>query len=402
GALASSILNRSGSIQSDASMSLAASTIQNIRTLLTVGNAGIYTARIDEVTCIEGYNAGDCSGKQNHVWEILQREKTEVTAASAASSITAGSNLTLRGGDLLNQSSTIASGGNLTASLANLTNSGVETGETETSRTYMSERTRNAGGWYSAASNFNNQYWFESAGYNADNLGGLEGGIANFIGMTETELGQFRKTTQLAGGDQSYAAVIQAGGAVNISTQNNIDNSVVRPGYSYIGSGPRTNTAAAGSQYSTRITLNHQLPPNLAQQQVNPVALPGFSLPTGQNGLFRLSGQDGSAPASSGPQSWTLGTVSLTPAQSQQTPPIGQASTFDTSTTVAGTSPGRSADFTLNRVQGLPTSTVAANPHKYLIETNPVLTDVKSFMSSDYLLQNHGYDADQSAKRLGA
>nr|WP_256662533.1 MULTISPECIES: hemagglutinin repeat-containing protein [unclassified Pseudomonas] len=401
GALASSILNRSGSIQSDASMSLAASTIQNIRTLLTVGNGGIYTAKIYEIACIEGYNAGDCSGKQNHVWELLQREKTEVTAASAASSITAGGNLTLRGGNLLNQSSTIASGGNLSASLANLTNSGVETGETETSRTYMSERTRNAGGWYSAASNFNNQYWFESAGYNANNLGGIEGGIANFIGMTETELGQFRKTTQLAGGDQSYAAVIQAGGAVNISTQNNIDNSVVRPGYSYIGSGPRTSTAAAGSQYSTRITLNQQLPPNLAQQQVNPVALPGFSLPTGQNGLFRLSGQDGSAPASSGPQSWTLGTVSLTPAQSQQTPPTGQASTFDTSATVAGTLPGRSADFTLNRVQGLPTSTVAANPHKYLIETNPVLTDLKQFMSSDYLLQNLGYDPDQSAKRLG-
>uniref|UniRef100_UPI000B0ADC88 hemagglutinin repeat-containing protein n=1 Tax=Pseudomonas corrugata TaxID=47879 RepID=UPI000B0ADC88 len=401
GALASSILNRSGSIQSDGSMSLAASTIQNIRTLLTVGNAGIYAARIDEATCIEGYNAGDCSGKQNHVWEILQREKTEVTAASAASSITAGSNLTLRGGDLLNQSSTIASGGNLTASLANLTNSGVETGETETSRTYMSERTRNAGGWYSAASNFNNQYWFESAGYNANNLGGLEGGIASFIGMTETELGQFRKTTQLAGGDQSYAAVIQAGGAVNISTQNNIDNNVVRPGYSYIGSGPRTSTAAAGSQYSTRITLNQQLPPNLAQQQVNPVALPGFSLPSGQNGLFRLSGQDGSAPASSGPQSWTLGTVSLTPAQSQQTPPTGQASTFDTSTTVTGTLPGRSADFTLNRVQGLPINTVAANPHKYLIETNPALTELKSFMSSDYLLSNLGYDPDQSAKRLG-
>ncbi|WP_123414700.1 hemagglutinin repeat-containing protein [Pseudomonas brassicacearum] len=436
GALASSILNRSGSIQSDASMSLAASTIQNIRTLLTVGNGGIYTARINEVTCIEGYNAGDCSGKQNHVWEILQREKTEVTAASAASSITAGSNLTLRGGDLLNQSSTIASGGNLTASLTNLTNSGLETGETETSRTYMSERTRNAGGWYSAASNFNNQYWFESAGYNANNLGGLEGGIANFIGMTETELGQFRKTTQLAGGDQSYAAVIQAGGAVNISTQNNIDNSVVRPGYSYVGSGPRTGTAAAGSQYSTRITLNQQLPPNLAQQQVNPVALPGFSLPTGQNGLFRLSGQGSSTPAVSGPQSWSMGSASLTPAQRQQALPTSQArnlgvgsitqptassldlsiaasqttdvanraSSLDTSTsdaTVAGTLPGRSADFTLNRVQGLPTSTVAANPHKYLIETNPVLTDLKQFMSSDYLLDNLGYDPDQSAKRLG-
>ncbi|WP_206743335.1 hypothetical protein, partial [Pseudomonas corrugata] len=81
-----------------------------------------------------------------------------------------------------------------------------------------------------------------------------------------------------------------------------------------------------------------------------------------------------STPAASGPQSWTLGSSSLTPTQSQQTLPAGQASTFDTSTsgaTVAGTLPGRTTNFTLNRVQGLPTSTVAASPQKYLIETNP-------------------------------
>ena len=87
GAQATSILNNSASIQSDGSMSLSASTIQNTRDVLTVNNAGIYTARIGEVTCIEGYNAGDCSGKQNHVWEIVQREKLEVTAASAAAKI---------------------------------------------------------------------------------------------------------------------------------------------------------------------------------------------------------------------------------------------------------------------------------------------------------------------------
>ncbi|MBI6616786.1 hemagglutinin repeat-containing protein [Pseudomonas corrugata] len=436
GALASSIVNSSSSIQSDGSMSLAASTIQNIRTLLTMGSSGIYTAKITELPCIEGYNAGDCSGKQNHVWELLQREKTEVTAATAASSITAGGNLNLSGGDLLNQSSTIASGGNLTASLVNLTNTGVETGETETTRVLRSQRTRNAGAWYTAASNFTNKYWFESAGYDVNNLSSLEAGIANFIGMTEMEYTNLGTTKKLAGGDQSYAAVIQAGGAVNINAQNNINNSVVRPGYTYIGSGPRTNTGASGTAYSTRITLNQQLPPNLAQQQVNPVALPGFSLPIGQNGLFRLSGQSGAVPAVSGPQSWALGNASLTQAQRQQGLPavqardlqpgnapqatasnldlsiaarqatnIGdQASTFDTSTggaPVAGAMPGRTTAFTVNRVQGLPASTVAANPHKYLIEANPVLTDLKQFMSSDYLLSNLGYDPDQSAKRLG-
>lgn len=258
--------------------------------------APIYTTRIGEITCIEGVNAGDCSGKQNHVWEIVQREKLEVAAASAASNITAGGNLSLNGGNLLNQSSTIATAGNFNATLVNLTNSVVETGDTETTRIFRSQRTSNAGGWYSAAEAFTDQYWYESSGYNANDLSGIQGGMANFIGMTEAELPELGSTRKIAGGDQSYAAVIQAAVAVNINAQNTIDNSVVRPGYSYVGSGPRTGTGAAGSQFSTRITLNQQLPPDLAQQQVNPLALPGFALPTGQNGLFRLSAQESSAP----------------------------------------------------------------------------------------------------------
>jgi filamentous hemagglutinin len=378
GAQAASIVNSSASIQSDGSMSLAASTIQNIRAVLTTNNQGIYTAKIDEIECIEGVNAGDCSGKQNHVWEIVQREKLEVTAASAASSITAGGNLTLSGDDLLNQSSTIATGGNLSATLVNLTNSGVETGETETTRIYRSERTRNAGGWYSAASAFTNQYWYESGGYNANDLSGLQAGMANFIGMTEMEYPGLGSTRKIASSDQSYAAVIQAAGAINIHAQNNIDNSVVRPGYTYVGSGPRTGTDSAGSQYSTRITLNQQLPPDLAQQQVNPVSLPGFSLPTSQNGLFRLSQEGSTSPIGTGPQSWSL-----------------------TGATVTSGGSSAGAPFTINRVQGLPSNAGKSQPHKYLIETNPVLTDLKQFMSSDYLLSNLGYDPDQSAKRLG-
>jgi filamentous hemagglutinin len=45
--------------------------------------------------------------------------------------------------------------------------------------------------------------------------------------------------------------------------------------------------------------------------------------------------------------------------------------------------------------------TVAIQPHKYLVETSPLLTDLKQFMSSDYLLAGLGYNPDESAKRLG-
>jgi len=353
GALASRIANRSGTLQSDGSMTLAASTLENMRDVLATNNGGIYTARIGEVACIEGYNAGDCGGKRNHVWEIVQRDKFEVTEASAASSIAAGVNLNINAGDLLNQSSSISAAGNLMATVNNLTHSGVETGETETTRVFMSARTKNASAWYNVANAVTNRYWFQSAGYTPDDLGGLEGALAGFIGMTEREWVGLGTTKKLAGGDQSYAAVIQAGGAVSIKAGNGFDSSVVRPGYTYVGSGARTDTQVPGTAFATRISLSPQLPPDLTQQQVNPLALPGFSLPAGQNGLFRLSGQSSSA--------------AQAPAQ----------------------------------IAGLPDAANLTRPHKYLIETNPVLTDLKQFMSSDYLLSSLGYNPDDSAKRLG-
>ncbi|WP_377707010.1 hemagglutinin repeat-containing protein [Pseudomonas protegens] len=353
GALASRIANRSGTLQSDGSMTLAASTLENMRDVLATNNGGIYTARIAEVACIEGYNAGDCGGKRNHVWEIVQRDKFEVTEASAASSIAAGVNLNINAGDLLNQSSSISAAGNLVATVNNLTHSGVETGETETTRVFMSARTKNASAWYNVANAVTNRYWFQSAGYTPDDLGGLEGALAGFIGMTEREWVGLGTTKKLAGGDQSYAAVIQAGGAVSIKAGNGFDSSVVRPGYTYVGSGARTDTQVPGTAFATRISLSPQLPPDLTQQPVNPLALPGFSLPAGQNGLFRLSGQSSSA----------------TPAPAQ--------------------------------IAGLPDAANLTRPHKYLIETNPVLTDLKQFMSSDYLLSSLGYNPDDSAKRLG-
>ncbi|SDU76561.1 two-partner secretion domain-containing protein [Pseudomonas mediterranea] len=355
GTLASSIVNSSGSLQSDGNMSLAASTIENVRTVLNTNDAGIYTASIREVACIEGVNAGDCSGgKENHVWQIIQRDKFEVTAASAASSITSGGNLNIRAGDLTNSSSTIGAGGALTANLVSLNNIGIETHDTETSRTFMSERTRSPGGWRALAGTFTNKYWFQSPGYNPANLGGLEADMSRFIGTTERELPELGSSRSLSHDTQTYAAIIQSGGAIDIRTQSNANNSVIRGGYNYVGAGPRTDTGADG-KVSTRITVNQQLSPDLAQQQVNPVTLPGFDLPTGQNGLFRLNEGTGTPTQGSG----------------------------------------------LNQVRGLPDRSFQANPQKYLIETNPALTDMRRFMSSDYLLSNLGYDPDDAAKRLG-
>ncbi|MDF3931807.1 hypothetical protein, partial [Pseudomonas citronellolis] len=112
-----------------------------------------------------------------------------------------------------------------------------------------------------------------------------------------------------------------AAGNVEINASELIDNSVIRNHYSYVNPGDKTLDTGVGSNVSTPIPLNPQLPPDLAQQAVNPISLPGFQLPQGGNGLFHFS-------------------------------PPGQA---------------------------------------YLIETNPALTGMKSFLGSDYLLGLLGY-----------
>lgn len=341
GGLATSIINSSGTIESERNLTLAASTIQNIRTVLST-ESGIYSASITPVACIEGVTGGDCDGgKQNRPFQITQREHFIVKDASAASSINAGGNMLLTGGELLNSSSSIAAGGNMSVRVNQLTNVGLVTHDTQYDRVFMSDRERKPEGWYLYAANFTDQYSVDGTKYNANNLGGLEGDMATFIGAMQKELKDLRKTTELAPTDQSYAAVIQAGGAVEVVAQAGIDNSVVRGGYTYVGSG--ANTQAPG--YSTQVSLNPQLPPDVAQQQVNPLGLPGFDLPTGENGLFHLNDGKG--------------------------------------------------------VNGLPTSQFAANPHKYLIETNPLLTDMRQFMSSDYMLSKLGYDPDTAQRRLG-
>lgn len=324
GGLASLISNSSSNMQADGTLSLAASTIENIRTILTV-ESGIYSASITPTACIEGVNAGDCDGgKQHRPFLISQRDHLAVTEASAASSITSGGSMLLTGGSLNNSSSSIAAGGDITAIFDQVTNTAIETHDTQTDRVFVEERTRSPGFMQQLASTFTQQYSIDSPGYDKNALGGLEGALATFIGRTEGEKAELAKTTQLAAPDQSYSAIIQAGGAVNVQAKNGIDNSVVRGGYTYVGSGAKTDTSEPG--YSTVVALNPQLPPDQTQQPVNPIDLPGFQLPTSQ---------------------------------------------------------------------------FAANPQKYLIESDPAFTNLGRFLSSDYMLDKLGYNPDEAQKRLG-
>lgn len=385
GIAAARLDNLSGTIESVGNMSLRAMTINNARDLLTINNAGKYTAKIIQLPCRASYGAGDCSGKRNGVWEITERDKLEVLASSAAAQLLAGGSLSINAEQLLNSSSLISAATNIQALLGRLENQGVETGETETKRVFISQRTRNIGSWNNEAKAFTARYWLGGAGYNPSDLSGLEAGLSHFINRTERENTAFRTTTVLASGDQSYAGIIQAGGDVSITASQQINNAVIRPFYTYVSGGSKVGNTGVGSNVSTQVSLNAQLPPGLAQQQINPVTLPGFSLPTGQNGLFRLSGQNAqngvASAALGGAADLTIGGRQID--LGQRAPVVGNQAT-----SVTG-------------VQGLPNSSKASNSHKYLIETNPALTDLKQFMSSDYLLGLLGVTPDNSQKRLG-
>ncbi|MGY4494892.1 two-partner secretion domain-containing protein [Pseudomonas sp. TE3610] len=208
-------------------------------------------------------------------------------------------------------------------------------------------------------------------------------------------------------------AVIQAAGTVAITASQTLTNSVIHEDYGYNAGANQVQNTQTTTGPRVVVRVNAQLPPDLAQQEVDPLTLPGFSLPTGQNGLFRISGQGtGSVVA---PKDWTLSSGQLSGVQTQVTAPVAQARAVKvgsaepaSSTSLSlGQSTGTSSagasitNQTVARVQGVPDTSVVSQPQKYLIETNPALTSLKQFMSSDYMLSALGYNPDDSEKRLG-
>ncbi|WP_143491450.1 S-layer family protein, partial [Pseudomonas aeruginosa] len=234
---AASLRNLSGVIESGKDFSLRASLIENRRAVLE-SKSGLYTAKMEQTACIEGVNAGDCSGKRNAIWTITQRDKTEVTASSAMGQLLAGGDFAIDGGTLNNLSSLIGSGGNLTANLEVLDNQGLETGELETIRVLRTARGGDIGGIDQKSRNFTNLYWYQSANFDPARAGEIPAALNAILSDWSFEY-EFpsKGPTPISSGDQSYAAVIQAAGDVTVNASTRIDNGVTRPGYTFVGSG---------------------------------------------------------------------------------------------------------------------------------------------------------------------
>ncbi|MFC6693686.1 hemagglutinin repeat-containing protein [Pseudomonas lini] len=502
-AQATQVSNISGSMESGGTFTLNAGSFAN----RTSGDDGTQNFGLSR-TLVSGFLAvqcGDCSGDHYDVnyiaREVFEGGQDNDTTASAL--LTAGRDFVFNGGDFLNSKSTVSATGNITINANNLKNIGAVSGNIERTRIYRSGRVTDGtvGRFmpqvvaYNQRNNpdFPNVYYIDgSGGFSLGTAssssrpeGGREGGRIEMVVVKDTVTDKLVTNTlsgysygstspqsqydrnnlvELPTGLQNYTlvsdietardggsvtagrnAVIQAGGNVSITAAQELQNSVIHQDYGSTGGTNKVADTKASGTGTTVIRLNSQLPPDLAQQQVNPLTLPGFSLPTGENGLFRLSTQDTSdlAPVAGTvhPPGWTVGGESVStqrhvtaassggprsllvdapaavsssdravlPARRTPTVTAGVASTLDASVTSVGPRTGGRGDDIktsvdsrpVTRVTGLPDVKAPANGHKYLIETNPVLTNLKQFMSSDYLLGNLGYDSDTSAKRLG-
>jgi filamentous hemagglutinin len=485
--------NISGTMESVGNMSINAATLNNRGEKFEVSRK-----------LVSGFIAtkcNDCSGDTYYVdFGLKEIYEGGVSDQSPGAKLTSGGNFTFNGGDFLNSRSEVVAARDITVNAANFSNVGASAGTIERTRIYKMpgitdgtySRFMRGDVWEYNQRNDNGPltfHYMDDAGqfrtgkhaketffrkgseevrdilvdaetgqklmkygayqhpatgqkseYDPNNLLSIPAALANLTPESDIEISR--------DGGAVQSAVVQAGGKVNITASQNLTNSVIHQDYGFsAGVDRRQNTQGGGTGKPLLVHLNSQLPPDLAQQQVNPLSLPGFSLPTGANGLFRLSGQgaaDTAPVAATGPApTWTVGGQTVTteahvvagssggprnlfvdapPAVSDstravdtfhRTPSIVQAvaSTVDVNVPVKPAGPGmkdrgndarESIDTRpVTRVTGLPDTKAPSNAHKYLIETNPVLTDLKSFMSSDYLLEKLGYDPDQSAKRLG-
>ncbi|MGY4638623.1 two-partner secretion domain-containing protein [Pseudomonas sp. TE24901] len=456
GGRANSVTNLASSINVDGDFSLSANSFNN---------------KTEGVIGIERLVSGDITFNGSTFY-IAENYTSESTISGTRASVAVAGNIEGDVGRFSNTASTISAGKNIRLNVDTFENLGLEAGNFTRNRVYtgvrnvFNNKTMSSDALEAYARRYSQYVYRYTKTVHEPDKGGTHTELndygkqktntlnANFgqgpdvavpAGILAGNLNSDNKVFTAGGG--SVASVVQAGQAIQINAKNTIDNSNLHANTQFSG----TTKSGAGTQVGnvakpTVVYLNPQLPPNLAQQRVDPLASQGFSLPSGQNGLFRLSGQGGSATqasqASTGSQTWSMGSAAVSNAQRQQgaddvqarnlqfsdaariaasTLQLEQTTRQATGGGVSGSvinvnTPGDSGSVQLpgqvggispvgsqviTRVQGLPDTSGRSNPQKYLIETNPVLTDLKQFMSSDYLLANLGYNPDQSAKRLG-
>lgn len=323
--------NLSGTIEAAGDMLLSVNNLNNRK-----------EAFREEQVQLEGHmrvHCYDCSGDHHNV-DYIAREvfESRIAEDSAPALLHSDSELVIDAGNVANHYSTLSSSGNMLIRANNVQNLGAVGAHTERTRTWNTGRTTDGTDErfrWNYITPYNNAALPRELPLDA---------LSRYNLVSDISL-----VTAL---DANAPAVIQAGGNLLIQAAQDLHNSrQVGNELPAWHDDPTRNEIASVLQDIIKVQLNTQLPANLQQQKVNPLELPGFTLPAGSQGLFRLV----QPPANGAPAGQVPGAV--------QAP--------------------------------------ASGGHRYLIETNPALTSLGQFLGSDYLLQRLGLNPDQTLKRLG-
>ncbi|WP_347904658.1 filamentous hemagglutinin N-terminal domain-containing protein [Pseudomonas purpurea] len=473
GARADVVENISGTIESAGDMRLLATSITNRKDVLTLKD--------EPVDSYIDHQCTHCEDEWNVWYYIHEIHRQAVDTDSPIAFLTAGGNLEVKGSSFLNRYGSVSAVKNINVAVDSFSNEGANLLMTEYVNHYKNPDNREPGRIYLNLTapggavyeynKYNSKYLTQERMANGEpfhNNPGLRTGELNPnynpaqilpAPRAVTKYGLFKPYKYTGTTGSNIAAVMQAGGNISIAATTVLNTGLKTEKVKIVSRNRQVDaTGVTRAITPVAFVINSQLPPDRAHQRVDPLTLPGFVIPQGQNGLFRLSektANTGSATATTTvPQNWTLGSATLGPIQRQQdlpatlvrpieidkvatvaasdrqlTPTIRTAAGIDAApsvlTPVAPDLPStgpvlpthpRAADTTgqptvgvtlpphdqsIARVTGLPDTHVPVKSHNYLIETNPVITDLKQFMGSDYLLSNLGYDPDKAVKRLG-
>ncbi|WP_395502397.1 hemagglutinin repeat-containing protein [Ectopseudomonas mendocina] len=264
--------NRSASIESTGDMTLRAAVLHNRKDVFDWQLAQTYGGI--SVVCY------DCSGDHHNVdYVATERFEARVEVDSASSRIHSGANLLLSGGEIANRYSTLSAAGDIDIDADSLENTGATLASVERVRRYNTGRVTDG-----TDERFRANYIYP---YNAQPLPKVLPGA----------LGQWKLVSDIQRETPIGVAapgIIQAGGDVRIQAAQPITNeSVLAHNAPQAGAEQTLETTVGGASAPLVVRLNPHLPADTAQQAVDPISLPGFSLPQGQNGLFQTNTNPG-------------------------------------------------------------------------------------------------------------
>ncbi|WP_256578154.1 MULTISPECIES: DUF637 domain-containing protein [unclassified Pseudomonas] len=348
--------NLSGTVEGEGDIDINAVSVENAKAVFEISH-GLNSG---DISWVCGQHCGGHDGWKRGTITINRTYRDVVLKDSTAARFVAGRNLTIHGGNVENRYSLMAANGNLSLTADNLLNQGAKSRDG-----YSTEIIGTPG-------HIDNSLWdrmefIDVPAFNAATAAG-HFDEARFEELVETTMDSRFKHPDMVeihwqdAGSTVYAGTLQAGGSVSLNVSNNLQNGTLHDNtYDQLtGKLDSDQTLGVGV---LNINLGKRSGPADAQVARD---------------VTRIERLDADG----------VKQISFVPIDFKGVP-------------FTAVDPTASSTFRLPKG---PYGMFVQSPNpqsRYLIETNPELTQTAPFMSSDYLLGKLNFSADEAARRLG-